>query len=205
MDAIDAILEDLDWRQAEFGAAKILLGTTVTKTQEEFLLRAAWSLLYAHYEGFVKRSLDYYYAHLSSIIPSCRDLPQSMKLFAMAAHIKKIRNAANNGFLDVVENFCNSDMASPPVFPKVDAKSNLHLDILTEFLDVAGIDRNVIYKKNETLKILVDRRNDIVHGDRELVASIDAYLSTEKVVYDLMFDLAIAIEERIKYYKAMFQ
>jgi hypothetical protein len=54
MAIIDDISRDLDWREAEIASMRLLLNRKdISAKQIEVLLRAAWALLYAHYEGFV--------------------------------------------------------------------------------------------------------------------------------------------------------
>src|SRR5690348_9508680 len=58
----DKVLEeDLDWRQAELASLKLLVADSAKgSARERTLLRALWTLLYAHYEGFCKFAWDFY-------------------------------------------------------------------------------------------------------------------------------------------------
>ncbi len=53
MTAINQLEDDLAWREAELAVLRVILANReLTKLQKEVLFRAAWALLYAHYEGF---------------------------------------------------------------------------------------------------------------------------------------------------------
>ena len=75
MTPLDQISQDLGWRESELGSLRILLvRKDVTAAQHEVLLRAAWTMLYAHYEGFVKNSLAVFY---DEVTRACRHLGDS--------------------------------------------------------------------------------------------------------------------------------
>jgi hypothetical protein len=66
MSIMDEITRDLDWREAELATIKRLVKqTNITVKQREVLLRAAWALLYAHYEGFAKFCPTVFYDEVS--------------------------------------------------------------------------------------------------------------------------------------------
>ncbi|WP_198013964.1 MAE_28990/MAE_18760 family HEPN-like nuclease [Desulforegula conservatrix] len=55
MRPIDIITKDLEWREREIAAMRLLIyRPDLTNSQRSALLRAGWAMLYAHYEGFIK-------------------------------------------------------------------------------------------------------------------------------------------------------
>lgn len=58
MSVLNALTDELNWRETEIASMRILLlSGSGTPSQQTVLLRAAWALLYAHYEGFCKNAL----------------------------------------------------------------------------------------------------------------------------------------------------
>ena len=53
--------QDLKWREDELAAMKFAVTQTVIGTApHKALLRAAWAMLYAHYEGFCLSRAEYF-------------------------------------------------------------------------------------------------------------------------------------------------
>ena len=62
MSPFDEIERDLDWREAELAILRLFLANKeITEREKRVLFRAAWALLYAHYEGFCKFALTVYF------------------------------------------------------------------------------------------------------------------------------------------------
>lgn len=84
------------------------------------------------------------------------------------------------------------------MFPDVDTKSNLWPSVLEEILVFADIELESLSRHNIILKILVYKRNQIAHGKKELITEIAYYRNFESAVYDVMYQLAFGIDERLK-------
>ena len=75
-----SITNDLDWRESEIASMRLFLaGSSLNKAQEKVLLRAAWALLYAHYEGFCKNALTIFYDHILSLPILCQYIPHATR------------------------------------------------------------------------------------------------------------------------------
>src|SRR5271166_3485048 len=106
MTPLDQISQDLSWRERELGSLKILLARDdISPAQQEVLLRAAWALLYAHYEGFVKTALTIFYDEVTKRIASCGQLPKATRANALTTKLNEIKSLSGIGFLDEIENF----------------------------------------------------------------------------------------------------
>lgn len=198
MTPLDQIIQDLDWRESELASLKILLGRKdITQSQREVLLRAAWAMLYAHYEGFVKTALSIFYDEARKRITNCGELPQRTRASALKSELNKIRSMPIEEFLDTIENFATSHHSLRPDFPEVDTQSNLWPNILDDLLKAADLNQDVVEKQQYRLKTLVARRNEIAHGKQNMIADISYYNDFEAAVYDLMYDLALRIDERL--------
>lgn len=196
---LDLITDDLNWREAELGSLKLLISRNdVSDHQKLVLLRASWALLYAHYEGFSKTSLAIFYDHAKMSVMNCGMLPVKTRLFALEKKIKRLRNLSSEPLLVELENFSASFYNPSPDFPEVDTKSNLWPNVLEDLLNDADIKIDTLDNHRVKISTLVNRRNNIAHGKRDIVSEISYYWGFESAVYDLMYEMAFKIDERLK-------
>lgn len=196
---LDIITDDLSWREAELGSLKLLLSRNdISNHQKVVLLRASWALLYAHYEGFTKTSLAVFYDHAKSAIEKCGDLPIKTRVFALERKIKRLRSLSSEPLIGELEHFSASFYDPAPEFPEVDTKSNLWPNVLEDLLSDADIQVEALDEHRVKISTLVSRRNNIAHGKQEIVSEISYYREFESAVYDLMYEMALKIDERLK-------
>lgn len=198
MTILDELTSDLNWRESELGSLKILLQKQdLTKTQKEVLLRAAWAMLYAHYEGFSKFCLTVFYNEAAKRSSDCVTLPGRTKTVALERHIKRLRSLPSHDMLGEMEALSNYLKKTKPSFPDVDTKSNLWPSVMQELLLDADILIDVIGAHTVKLKTLVSRRNDIAHGQQNFINEFNYYLTYEDAVYDVMYHLIFSIDDRL--------
>lgn len=196
---IDIISDDLSWREAELGSLKMLMARNdVSDHQKLVLLRASWALLYAHFEGFVKTSLSVFFDEAKSRSQNCLSLPAATMLYALERKIKQTRKLPSGDFIAALQDFHSLHLSTPPEFPDVDTKSNLWADTLEEILGYADISVRSLSSHRIEINTLVNRRNKIAHGQREMIVEVDYYRRFESATYELMYDIAYAIDERLK-------
>jgi hypothetical protein len=198
MSIFDNLTSDLNWRESELGSLKLLLKRKdITKIQREVLLRAAWALLYAHYEGFSKFCLTVFYDEATRRLADCDALPLRTKALALNKDLKKLRSLVSFEMLGEMEAFPDRVRTTKPAFPEVDTKSNLWPNVMQELLLDADIIIDAIDSHAAKLRTLVSRRNDIAHGKQNLINEVDYYLTYEDAVYDVMYHLAYSIDARL--------
>jgi len=196
--ALEAISKDLDWRESEIASMRMLLSSTaISDGQRNGLLRAAWAMLYAHYEGFCKEALTIFFDAISGSGAVCSDLPQPTKLYALAQQLMRLRQMANQNLLPAIMDFSSCHLEALPIFPEVDTKSNLWPNVLIDLLVSADLNPNKVKEHEQKLKTLVGRRNEIAHGKNNFISEVSYYLTFEKVVYDVMYDIALQVDSRL--------
>lgn len=196
---LDVITDDLSWREAELGSLKLLFSRDdITNHQKVVLLRASWALLYAHYEGFAKTSLAAFYDYAKESVMNCGALPVKTRLFALEKKINRLRSLSAEPLLDELEKFSELFYDPSPDFPEVDTKSNLWPNVLEDLLDDADIKVDALEEHRIKIKTLVKRRNDIAHGKMEFIHEINYYREFESAVYDLMYEMALRMDDRLK-------
>ena len=198
MAIIDDISRDLDWREAEIASMRLLLSRNdISPKQEKVLLRAAWALLYAHYEGFAKYCLALFYGEISSRSVKCESLPIATQIFALTKVMKQIRSMTPTHMISELTSFGSKHLGSFASFPEVETNSNLWPDTLIDLLSSADLDSKTVEENRQKLTTLVARRNEIAHGQKNFIAEFEYYRTYEAAVYEVMYDLALQIEGRL--------
>ncbi|WP_313242252.1 MAE_28990/MAE_18760 family HEPN-like nuclease [Stutzerimonas nitrititolerans] len=196
-DVLDSLTRDLDWRETEIASMRVLLSASNSSVQRKTLLRAAWAMLYAHYEGFCKEALTIYFDAIKRAEIICSELPVSTQAFALTAPLNLLKHSSVPDFLEGVLHFQTNYMETAPVFPEVDTQSNLWPNVLSDLLVTADLNPAKVSEHEAKLKTLVGRRNEIAHGKNNLIEEVSYYLGFEQAVYDVMYDLALQIDERL--------
>ena|SRR5579883_2899339 len=187
---IEKIAEDLIWRRKELTDLRAMVqGFGNDSLRSKVLMRCAIALLYAHWEGFVKKSSSYYLEYVAShrlpyskLAANFVGLALKSKI-AVAAESRKM--SACNALADF---FCFSmDRQSTIPFKEgVDTGSNLSSKVLTDILLALGLDeRKFATRLNYIDSKLVDPRNRIAHGEA-LSISITEYLDLHDSVVGLI-------------------
>lgn len=199
MSILDDITRDLDWREGEIASMRLLLSRAdLSPLQRETLLRAAWALLYAHYEGFCKTSLSLFYDEVTKLCLECSALPAPTQAIALESVVKELKNMTTTEALDAIRLFDVNHYCSQPLFGDVNTKSNLWPDLLIDLLRDADLHSDLVQHHWIRLRTLVSRRNDIAHGKQSLIKEVDYYIEYEQAVYDVMYDIALRIDSRLK-------
>jgi hypothetical protein len=100
--------------------------------------------------------------------------------------------------MEQIENFEKFTLNKTPVFPSVETNSNLWPDLLEDLLEKADMKSNVLSQNAQKIKTLVSRRNGIAHGETNFISEVDYYLTYESAVYEIMYDLALLVDDRLK-------
>jgi hypothetical protein len=170
----------------------------ITQKQKQVLLRAAWAILYAHYEGFTKFCLTLFYGEVSRRIAHCELLPKRTKEFALGKIVKKMKGLPTGDVIDEMEKFVAVTLKKQPMFPEIDTESNLWPNTLESLFENADLSAEIVTRHAQKVKTLVARRNGIAHGELDIINDVEYYLSFEEVVYQIMYTLIFMIDERLE-------
>lgn len=199
MSYMKEIERDLDWREAELAALRILMMSSEISPREKLVLyRAGWSLLYAHYEGFCKFALSVYYDNLASLGLNCRDFPRSIRNHALAPAVRELKNSPIHEVIEDILKFHDEQMDCIPSFPEVETQSNLWPSVLGDLLNAADLVIEELEDNKFKLKTLVARRNKIAHGEKDIIVDLAYYEEYEKAFREVAYSLAIQIEKKVE-------
>jgi hypothetical protein len=194
---IDYLDGDLIWRKKELTQFKFLLDASGGRLdRRDALLRAGLTLLYAHWEGFVKSAARGYLAFLAYQRLKYRELAPNF--IALSARTLLRGASASDKIklhLEVTEFFLHGldAVCEIPVRDGITTRANLSFRVLKEILDTLGLDVRP-YETKKTLidEALLESRNTIAHGDY-LAVTPDRWEELHREVIGMMGILRTAI------------
>lgn len=187
---IDKIAEDLIWRRKELTELKVLVqmfqGDLV---RSRVLIRAAVALLYAHWEGFVKKSSSHYLEYVASHRLPYKKLAANFVGLTLKSKFSELGASEKiSGGNALAEFFCTAldRQSNVPYKNAVDTKSNLSSKVLIDILNALGLDASQFETRLKFIDTnLVNPRNHIAHGE-VLDMSVLEYLNLHDGVLDLI-------------------
>ncbi|WP_326429340.1 MAE_28990/MAE_18760 family HEPN-like nuclease [Stutzerimonas frequens] len=166
---LSAIADDLIWRRKEITELRALIQKHRGQLKERVLIRAAVALLYAHWEGFVKKCGTYYLEYVSYQRVECDKL--SANFLALAAR-GKVVDYIKNGDIALgvhLADFylgCAGKQSRVPYKKVVDTQSNLGSSALKNILSLLGLEKQSFSTKMAFIDSnLVNPRNHVAHGE----------------------------------------
>lgn len=186
--------EDVIWRRKELKIILDLVQTSIGP-KKDAALRFAIPILYAHWEGFVKRSCELYLEFVANKYKTHRELkPQFIALSLTkklgALEIKNIVEKAET--IDFLINEFEK-RANIPVKNIIQTKSNLKYYVFEEIIYILGLDTYTFDKYKDLIDSLVDTRNHIAHGSY-LKVTEQTYVDFNRDIDSLMSILKTEIE-----------
>jgi len=190
-DLDDRLSEDLVWRKKELSSLKALIETkSFEPSKRKVLIRGGVSILYAHWEGFIKYAATAYLEFVAAQkqYRYC-DLAYNFVAVAMKSKLNQASDTNKSTIHNEVLEFLVDQMEQRINIPTdnvIITASNLSSRILEQILALLGIDS----RPYETKKILIDekllaKRNMIAHGEF-LDVNIESYQELHKEVIDMM-------------------
>ena len=190
---------DFAWRRMELHRLKSLVLANQSTHNRDLCVRAAITMLYAHWEGFVKHLGGCYLEFVARKRILHSKLPDNFlamaisRLVALAGKTSKIQPC-----LEIVGFFRTQMPMSSSINwrPGIDTKSNLNSVVFKKIVVSLGLD----YSRFETKEKLIDEkllgnRNRIAHGQYSLV-DLDEYVELQGEVQGMMQDLYNQIDNQ---------
>lgn len=186
---IDRIADDLVWRRKELTELRALAQESDGELRSRVVIRSAVALLYAHWEGFVKKSSAYYLEFVASHrLPYRRLAPNFVGLTLRSKFNELSANEKVSGGAILADFFCTGldKQSNVPYRNVIDTKSNLSSRVLTDIISALGLDQSQFATRLKFIDSnLVNRRNHIAHGE-EIFVSVAEYLELHDDVMALI-------------------
>lgn len=194
------IEDDLKWREAELGSLKLqAAASSANSDRQRALLRALWTMLYAHYEGFCKFCWDVLLDEIEKDGCARCDATDKIASLSLAKVFQEFRkDTSPDGILAFVHTTLPGKMNEPLTFPnRLETRSNLWPNLARENSAAVGLMTAQIDAHAKQLGALVGRRNEIAHGKKLVVESLDEYAEYEKAVMLVLHELAVSVVDTL--------
>lgn len=187
---LEKVAEDLIWRRKELTELKGI----VNKSKDNLilsrvLLRTSVAILYAHWEGFVKKSSHYYLEYVASQRLPYQRLTANFIALSIKSKFSELGgNEKLSAGVDLANFFCNSltKKSNIPYRNGVDTQSNLSSKVLIDIITILGLDISSFETKFHFIDSnLVNPRNHIAHG-QNINISISEYQELHESVLALI-------------------
>lgn len=162
IDLNECLSTDLVWRKKELSLLKGLIETkSFDKSKRNALIRSGITLLYAHWEGYIKCAASAYLEFVSNVAKQenlkYRDLTYNFIAIAMKSELNEASSTNQSTIHNKVVQFLIEGMhkrANIPTQDVIQTGSNLSSKVLYQILSVLGID----YKPYEIEQVLIDKK-----------------------------------------------
>ncbi|MBH8564055.1 hypothetical protein I8748_18000 [Nostoc sp. CENA67] len=195
---IDRLSQDSAWRKKELSDLKTLIESkSLSFGRHNAILRSGVTILYAHWEGFVKTSASSYLEFVAMQKLRYEELSSNFVALAMKAKLDQAMETNKPTIFTEVTEFIMTKMAERSSIPYknvIKTGSNLSSSILREIICILGLD----YSFFETKQVIIDEkllknRNTIAHGEY-LLLDREAYLELHSQVIEMMDNFRTQIE-----------
>ncbi|MCC6545321.1 MAG: hypothetical protein IT392_12625 [Nitrospirae bacterium] len=200
-DLTDRLAWELAWRKRELSDLKYYIGLMpLDSTRRNVLGRCSITILYAHWEGFVKLAGRCFLEFIAMQRHRNEELHPNLLTLSMRKHVNFEPKALKSSEFGKITNFYLSQMPSRAAIPyktAIDTGSNLSSAVLREILWCLGLD----YRPFETREKFIDssllgRRNFVAHGESTNVDPGE-YDVMRAGVIEMMTNLKTQIENSV--------
>jgi hypothetical protein len=184
----DFLSDELAWRKKELAELRWLIQSTKIPTnKQDVLIRSGISMLYAHWEGFVKKAASAYLEFVAMQRLPYTELSANFVATAMKVKLDKARNSNKASiFVEVAQFFLTGLSSKSSISTSVNTKSNLSFDVFREITIMLGIDFSLYLMKQKVIdERLLKARNNIAHG-HYLTVDQKSYMDLHAQVIELI-------------------
>ena len=194
LDDLEDILDsELAWRKKEMTLAINHFLSSKSDLSKQYNLRGALLLIYAHWEGYIKKASEAYLEYVISKRVTYDLLKSNFLAVGLtnhienAADIKSIKNKKN------IIDFVLNDLCTTKFYGKssemVFAESNLNIEILKKICLSIGIDAEILSADKHWIdNRLLQFRNKAAHGERIFPGEIDFKIEDLKSEIQTLLD-----------------
>jgi hypothetical protein len=179
--------DEMAWRLKELHELRSSVKTAKGKNVDAHV-RAGVAMLYAHWEGFVKKAANAYVAYLAHRADSNRDLQPCFVALGMRSLVVASQDSSKSDASVATVSYLLAEMDKPVKLPKdaISAQSNLSSVVFTNILGWIGIDVAPYEPRFPLIdKTLLETRNSIAHGEFLVIGS-DRFESLVNEIIELL-------------------
>lgn len=211
----DLIVEDWTWRKKEISELMLI----AEKEETIVVLKSIILLLYAHWEGYIKKSSRVYLKYITENKVRVCDLTENFKAIALKGLSKEVFKSGESltlyneltlikKYSDInnftIDKLIKIDLELEKDKSIVDTQDNLNPTVFKNILNIIGLSYNNQYeiKERHLDNDLLAYRNSIGHGNKKLSKDMDFNLEifSIKKLRDVIFSIAENFRDEIVYY-----
>ena len=189
---LDYLDQDMAWRIKEVHQFKTTVDSASGKNIDAHI-RAGVSMLYAHWEGFIKGAANAYVNYVSYRANRNCDLSPCFVALGMKARLASANSSSKSEVVINAVNYLIDEMNQPIRLPRSDAisaESNLNSTVFLNIVGWIGIDATPYSTRFPLIDTtLLESRNHIAHGE---------YLS---ITAERFYNLIEEILEMLRWFK----
>ena len=164
----DMLDGELAWRLKEIASLRSAVRAN-SAVSKQTSVRAAITLLYAHWEGFIKASSTYYLAYVESRFLPYHDLKSCFVVFGVKRRLTEIESAKKSDKLIAALDFIRDELGNTSKLKfesAIRTDSNLNSDVFSNIATSIGLNTKFYEPKYNMIDVsLLKRRNSIAHGE----------------------------------------
>lgn len=183
----DELAREIGWRRAELRRLRLEIEAASGPTQE-MLLRAGATLLYAHWEGFVRGACQSYIRYVSVRRLKIEELNTSLAAMAVRSRLQSLALERADHCIEAYTYLleARSERARLKVDQVVKTESNLNSGVLLQLLWSLGLPTDEYMAKAQLLdRSLLRVRNEVAHG-RHMTHGLPGYLELHDQIEALL-------------------
>lgn len=163
----DALDSEMSWRVKEIGAFRV--ASKGGSPEKRFFIRAGVTLVYAHWEGFIKASSEQYLSFVHHRGHTYRELKSCFAVFGLKSKLQMLSDSRKSGPNIKAFDFILSELGEPAhmqMSSAINTESNLTSKVFTNIATSLDLDiERYSTKFNLIDESLVNRRNKVAHGE----------------------------------------
>lgn len=183
----DELTREFTWRLREIHQLRSAIEDVAVRDKES-VIRASFVLLYAHWEGFMKRSTQLFFDYLVKMNRPVRELHVGAKVVCIRRellHSMSVGGRSNESVIRLLNLVASSDdkkLSRRNTRDMVDT-SNMNFAEFADLCVLFGFDALEFEEHRDLIdKILVHRRHQIAHGAYLRVAYDDFVATSDRVI-----------------------
>lgn len=192
---------DISWRKKELTFLKSQLILNKSKNLALINTRICATFLYAHWEGLIKNSSNYYLEYVSSQNIPIKHYESNFLAIYLKDHFQNCANSKKPSFRkNLITAIINRDLISDNFqsVSTVNTLSNLNVDQFHTISEYIGVDVSILMLD----KVLIDEkllkwRNSIAHGNQEQI-DIEEYIGLHSYILEKMDEYITLIKQYSK-------
>ena len=162
-----ALDEEMSWRVKEIMTFRV--GSKKNGVERRYYIRAGVTLMYAHWEGFIKKSSETYLCYVNDQNLTYRNLKSCFAIFGLKGKLNSLNESRKSKSNIVAFDFIVGNLdkvANLSLSAAIDTESNLTSKVFTNIATSIDIDTLEYQTKFNLIdESLVNRRNKIAHGE----------------------------------------